>query len=79
MLPLEVRQTGYGLLEQRLAALMAEIHDDRYRPVLPAEIVCEPQRERSNPRARRARREKRPLESSASSVASAVEEQQPGA
>jgi hypothetical protein len=78
-LPLEVRQTGYGLLEQRLIELMAEIHDDRHRPVLPAEIVCEPQRERSNRRARRARREKRPIGPAASSVASAVEEQQPGA
>lgn len=32
---LEIRQTGYGLLEERLVALMAEIHDDRYRPLLP--------------------------------------------
>lgn len=31
----EARSTGYGLLEERLVALMAEIHDDRYRPVLP--------------------------------------------
>lgn len=35
-LRLEVRQTGYGLLETRLAALMATIHDAQYRPVLPA-------------------------------------------
>ena len=34
-LPLELRRTGYGLLEQRLAALMAEIHEDRYRPTVP--------------------------------------------
>ncbi len=34
-LPLEVRRTGYGLLEERLVALMAEIHADRYRPILP--------------------------------------------
>ena len=32
-LPLELRRTGYGLLEERLAALMAEIHEERYRPV----------------------------------------------
>ena len=35
-LPLELRRTGYGLLEARLVALMAEIHDDRYRPILPS-------------------------------------------
>lgn len=34
-LDLEVRRTGYGHLEERLAALMAEIHDARYRPILP--------------------------------------------
>jgi len=33
-LPLELRRTGYGLLEERLAALMAEIDHERYRPVL---------------------------------------------
>jgi hypothetical protein len=31
-LPLELQRTGYGLLEQRLAALMAEIEHERYRP-----------------------------------------------
>ena len=36
-LPLELRHTGYGLLEERLVALMAEIHDERYRPVAPLE------------------------------------------
>ena len=37
-LPLELQRTGYGLLEQRLAALMAEIEHERYRPVAePAE------------------------------------------
>lgn len=35
-LPLEVRHTGPGLLEARLAALMNEIHEDRYRPLVPA-------------------------------------------
>lgn len=34
-LPLDVRYTGYNLLETRLAALMAEIWNDRYRPILP--------------------------------------------
>jgi len=33
-LPLELRRTGYGLLEERLAALMAEIDHERYQPVL---------------------------------------------
>ncbi|HJZ48560.1 MAG TPA: DUF1638 domain-containing protein [Roseiflexaceae bacterium] len=32
-LPLELRRSGYGMLEERLAALMAEIHHERYRPV----------------------------------------------
>ena len=32
-LPLELRRTGYGLLEERLAALMAEIHHERYQPI----------------------------------------------
>ncbi len=34
-LALEVRRTGYGLLEERLAALMAEIHAECYQPALP--------------------------------------------
>jgi hypothetical protein len=33
-LPLELRHTGYGQLEQRLADLMAQIHAPRYAPVL---------------------------------------------
>jgi hypothetical protein len=33
-LPLELQHTGYGQLEQRLVALMAEIHEPRYAPVL---------------------------------------------
>jgi hypothetical protein len=34
-LPLEVRRTGYGELEARLAALMETIHDERFRPRMP--------------------------------------------
>src|SRR5690606_25918503 len=34
-LPLEIRRTGYNLLEERLVALMASIHEERYRPILP--------------------------------------------
>ncbi|HEU5099488.1 MAG TPA: DUF1638 domain-containing protein [Roseiflexaceae bacterium] len=38
-LPLELQRTGYGLLEQRLAALMAEIEHERYRPIaMPLEV-----------------------------------------
>jgi hypothetical protein len=33
----ELRRTGYGGLEERLAALMAEIHEERYKPVLTTE------------------------------------------
>ena len=40
-LPLELRRTGYGLLEARLVELMAEIHQERYRPRLPAELRIE--------------------------------------
>jgi hypothetical protein len=40
-LPLEVRHTGYGQLEARLVALMAEIHEERYQPVLPDECAEE--------------------------------------
>lgn len=36
-LPLELRRTGYGLLEIRLAELMAVVYEERYRPVLPEE------------------------------------------
>ncbi|HBY93001.1 MAG: DUF1638 domain-containing protein [Ardenticatenaceae bacterium] len=35
-LTFEVRLTGYGRLEERLVALMAEIHADRYQPILPS-------------------------------------------
>lgn len=34
-LPLELRLTGYGLLEERIVALMAAIQEDRWKPVLP--------------------------------------------
>ena len=34
-LPIEIRRTGYGQLEARLAELMAVIHEERYRPALP--------------------------------------------
>jgi hypothetical protein len=37
-LPLELRRTGYGQLETRLVELMAAIHEERYRPRLPAEL-----------------------------------------
>jgi hypothetical protein len=40
-LPLEVRATGYGELEARLVALMAEIQAEHYQPVLPAASICE--------------------------------------
>lgn len=40
-LPLELRRTGYGQLEARLVELMAEIHEERYRPRLPAELRVE--------------------------------------
>jgi Protein of unknown function (DUF1638) len=36
-LPLELQHTGYGLLEERLVALMTEISHERYRPVEPLE------------------------------------------
>jgi Protein of unknown function (DUF1638) len=36
-LPLELRRTGYGLLEAGLVELMAVIHEERYRPRLPVE------------------------------------------
>jgi hypothetical protein len=53
-LPLEVRQTGYGLLEARLAALMAEIHEQRYQPIMAA-----PPADDQSRRSRRARRTRR--------------------
>jgi hypothetical protein len=52
-LPLELRSTGYGLLETRMADLMAEIADDRYRPTLPPELVCAPESARPRRRERR--------------------------
>jgi hypothetical protein len=38
-LPLELRSTGYGLLEQRLATLMETIHQEHYQPVLAEEPI----------------------------------------
>jgi hypothetical protein len=55
-LPLEVRQTGYGLLEARLAELMAEIHEQRYQPIMAA-----PREDDQPRRARRARRARREI------------------
>ena len=40
-LPLELRRTGYGQLEARLADLVATIGDARYQPRLPAEPYCQ--------------------------------------
>jgi hypothetical protein len=40
-LPLELRRTGYGLLETRLVELMAVIGEERYRPLLPEELKIE--------------------------------------
>jgi Protein of unknown function (DUF1638) len=52
-LPLELQRTGYGQLEQRLVALMAEIHEPRYAPML-AEPVADAD-SRLPPSARRRR------------------------
>jgi hypothetical protein len=40
-LPLELRRTGYGDLETRLAELVAAIGEARYQPKLPDEHYCE--------------------------------------
>jgi uncharacterized protein DUF1638 len=55
-LPLEILHTGYGLLETRLAELMAAIGEERYRPTLPPEPVCQPASPPPGRRERRARR-----------------------
>lgn len=56
-LPLDVRHTGYGALEQRLAELMTHIHEPRYAPVLSAEAAAVSQAVVPSPRrTRRARR-----------------------
>jgi hypothetical protein len=55
-LPLELRHTGYGLLETRLAELMAEIQHERYRPVLAAPVTDDHYQPRSARRTRRARK-----------------------
>jgi hypothetical protein len=56
-LPLELRHTGYGQLEARLAELMAEIHEERYRPRLPAPMIGDRDQPRRAQRTRRARGE----------------------
>jgi len=56
-LPLELRRTGYGQLEARLVELMAEIHEERYRPVLPALKIDDRDQPRRARGTRRARRE----------------------
>jgi hypothetical protein len=38
-LPLEIRRTGFGELETRLVNLMAEIDDEKYRPVMREEKI----------------------------------------
>ena len=38
-LPLEIQHTGYGELETRLINLMAEIDEEKYRPVMNKEII----------------------------------------
>jgi hypothetical protein len=50
-LPLEIRRTGYGLLEERLAALMAEIEQAHYRPIM-ADIIEHEQPRRAGRRRR---------------------------
>lgn len=62
-LPLEVRRTGYGALEDRLADLMARIHEACYAPTLPEEPVLPPAPAApSPPRARRTGRSGRAAE-----------------
>jgi hypothetical protein len=56
-LSLELRRTGYGQLEARLVELMAEIHEERYRPRLPAPMIDDRDQPRRAQRTRRARRE----------------------
>ncbi|MEN9933448.1 MAG: hypothetical protein RLZZ387_27 [Chloroflexota bacterium] len=52
-LALEVRPTGYGPLEGRLAELLAEIHAERYAPALPPEPLFGGQPAVPPPRSRR--------------------------
>jgi hypothetical protein len=58
-LPLELQRTGYGQLEQRLVALMAEIHEPRYAPVLAEAVADADSRLRPNARRRRGAARKR--------------------
>jgi hypothetical protein len=67
-LPLELRRTGYGQLEARLVDLMADIHQERYRPNRPQEPLFAPDSERSHRRVRGERRRNRET-----STASAVQ------
>jgi hypothetical protein len=53
-LPLELQRTGYGQLEARLSALMADIDHERYQPIL-AEAVAEAQPPLAGARGRRSR------------------------
>jgi hypothetical protein len=55
-LPLELRRTGYGQLEARLVDLMADIHQERYRPTPPQESLFAGDSERSHGRVRGERR-----------------------
>jgi hypothetical protein len=56
-LPLELRSTGYGALETRLAELMANIHEPYHAPVLPPAPMFTLEAIGTDPRrARRARR-----------------------
>jgi hypothetical protein len=55
-LPLELQHTGYGQLEQRLVALMAEIHQPRYAPVLADPVEQPASLPSRNRRGRRVRR-----------------------
>ena len=60
-LPLELRRTGYGQLEARLVDLMADIHQERYRPNRPQEPMFAPDSERSHRRVRGERRGKQEI------------------
>jgi hypothetical protein len=67
-LPLELHRTGYGQLEARLVDLMADIHQERYRPDRPQEPLFTPDSERAHRRVRAERRRNRET-----STASAVQ------
>lgn len=48
-LPLEVRTTGYNMLEARLETLMTTLHEERYRPRLPVQAKEDHDGNLSNP------------------------------